>query len=375
MDLGRQVARMFGVGFHGPVIPPEIDALIARGVRCVILFKRNVESAEQVQDLCANVKRRAAGEPLAMTIDHEGGRVLRLRGEFTDIPSAREVGRANDERLARQLGILMGRELRAVNLDIDFAPVVDVDTNPNNPVIANRSFGPDPARVSSLGCEVLNGMQSQGVAACAKHFPGHGDTSQDSHLTLPRLDHDLSRLERIELPPFQAAIDCNVATIMTSHIIFSAIDADLPATMSEKILGGILRQQLRFDGVIISDDLEMKAIASNFGPEQTMIKGALAGINLFMICHNHALQEQAIDLLIRAVERGDVPRKCIEESNARLDKLFAQYIMPATKTREDLKVIGCAENRAIVDRIRAIAGPATNGEDPTERWRAGESPL
>src|SRR5437764_7118633 len=141
MDLARQVARLFGVGFHGPTIPKEIDALLDRGVRCVILFKRNVVDAPQVQDLCATVKRRAAGDPLAMSIDHEGGRVLRLRGEFTDIPSAREVGRANDADLAQQMGALMGRELRAVNLDIDFAPVLDVYTNPNNPVIACRSIG------------------------------------------------------------------------------------------------------------------------------------------------------------------------------------------------------------------------------------------
>src|SRR3954468_12755238 len=160
MDLPRQVARMFGVGFHGPTIPKEIDELLDRGVRCVILFKRNVESAQQVQQLCAELKARA-GEPLAMTIDHEGGRVLRLRGEFTDIPSAREVGRANNPTLARDLGALMGRELRAVNIDIDFAPVLDVDTNPNNPVIASRSFGADPALVARLGCAVINGMQAQ----------------------------------------------------------------------------------------------------------------------------------------------------------------------------------------------------------------------
>jgi beta-N-acetylhexosaminidase len=356
------------------VIPKEIDALLDRGVRCVILFKRNVESAQQVQQLCADLKQRA-GEPLAMTIDHEGGRVLRLRGEFTDIPSAREVGRANNPTLARDLGALMGRELRAVNIDIDFAPVLDVDTNPNNPVIASRSFGADPALVSRLGCAVIKGMQGEGVAACAKHFPGHGDTNQDSHLTLPRLDHALARLERIELPPFKSAIECGVATVMTSHILFSAIDPELPATMSEKILQGILRQKLRFDGVIISDDLEMKAIAANFGPEQTMIKGALAGINLFMICHNHRLQHEAIDLLIRAVERGDVPRECVEGANERLDRLFEQYVNPAKATREDLEVIGCPDHRAVVDRIRQISGTIDEGEDPTERWHADEAPL
>jgi beta-N-acetylhexosaminidase len=375
MDLPRQVARLFGIGFHGHAVPKEIDELIDRGVRSVILFKRNVQDAAQVQDLCAQVKRRAAGEPLAMTIDHEGGRVLRLGGEFTDIPSARQVGRANDENLCRQMGALMARELRAVNLDIDFAPVLDVDTNPNNPVIAARSLGPDPERVARLGCAVLTGMQAQGIAACAKHFPGHGDTNLDSHLTMPRIDHGTERIEQVELAPFKAAVKAGVANVMTSHILFSAIDPDLPATMSQKILTGILRKQLGFEGVIISDDLEMKAIAHNFGPEQTMIHGANAGINLFMVCHNHALQHKSIDLLIRAVERGDVSRELIEESVRRLDKLFAQYVKPATATRDNLRIVGCAEHRDIVDRIREISGPLKPGEDPTERWRNGENPL
>jgi beta-N-acetylhexosaminidase len=352
MNLPRQVARMFGVGFHGSSVPQQINALLDRGVRCVILFQRNVESAAQVQDLCATLKHRAA-DPLAMSIDHEGGRVVRLGAEFTDIPPARQVGRANDEHLASELGALMGRELRAVNLDMDFAPVLDVDTNPDNPVIANRSLGADPARVARLGCAILTGLQRQGVAACAKHFPGHGDTSQDSHLTLPRIDHDLARLDRVELPPFVAAIGAGVATIMTSHILFRAIDPDLPATMSRPILTGLLRQRLGFEGVIISDDLEMKAIADNYGIEQTMIRGANAGIDLFMICHDHAIQAHAIDLLIRAVERGDVPRESIELANRRLDTLFAKYVKPAIATRENLSLIGCPEHRAIAERIRA----------------------
>ncbi len=145
--------------------------------------------------------------------------------------------------------------------------------------------------------------------------------------------------------------------------------------MSRPILQGILRDRLRFGGVIISDDLEMKAIASNFGPEQTMIKGALAGINLFMICHNHALQREAIDLLVKAVERGDVPIERIDLANQRIDRLFAQYVKPADATTDDLKIVGCAEHRAVVERIREMSGPATKSDDPTERWRAGENPL
>src|SRR5437016_5318116 len=246
-------------------------------------------------------------------MDQEGGRVKRLGGgTFTDVPSARAIGHAGDATLARQIGALLARELRAVNCDWDLAPVLDVDTNPKNPVIADRSFGPDPQLVARVGAAIIEGLQSNGIAACGKHFPGHGDTWQDSHHVLPALDHDLNRLMQIELPPFQSAIEAGVATIVTSHILFKNIDAEVPATMSRPILQGILREKLGFSGLIVSDDLEMKAIADNFGIEQTIIRGANAGIDLFFICHNLSLQQEAIDLLVRAVERGEVSRAAID---------------------------------------------------------------
>lgn len=360
----RSVARMFGIGFDGKSVPKEVDALLARGVSHAILFRRNCGSASEVHDLCADLKHRAA-RPLAIGIDHEGGRVMRVGADFTQIPAARDVGATRDQSLAMQIGQVMARELRAVNIDIDFAPVLDVDTNPANPVIGARAFATDPETVSRIGCAVMQGIQSQGVAACGKHFPGHGDTSTDSHYKLPRLPHTQERLDRIELVPFVRAIAQGIATIMTAHVIYSPIDSHLPATMSREVLTGILRQRMKFGGVIYSDDLEMKAISEHYGIEDALIKGANAGVDVFWICHNHELQNRAIDLLIKAVERGDVLHDVIARANQRIDALLAGYCRPPSG-RESLKVIGCDEHRRLVDSVPRSAAAAS---DPTERWQ------
>src|SRR4051812_27577922 len=209
MEIERLAARMVGIGFDGMTIPAETKALVARGVRAVIFFARNVESAQQFADLTAEVKA-LSGEPILTCVDQEGGRVMRLREPFTIIPPMRAVGQANDEHLTYQLGKILAVELRAINIDQDLAPVLDVDTTPTNPVIGPRSLGPDPNLVSKLGVALIKGLQDHGVAACGKHFPGHGDTTQDSHHFLPTLPHDMQRMQRVELPPFQAAIAANV---------------------------------------------------------------------------------------------------------------------------------------------------------------------
>jgi beta-N-acetylhexosaminidase len=369
-DLPRAVARMFGVGFDGASIPTDFQPLLARGVGSVILFRRNVESPRQVQQLCAQLKRSAPAE-LLICMDQEGGRVKRLGGgTFTDVPSARAIGRANDPALCEKIGGLLARELRAVNCDWDLAPVLDVDTNPKNPVIADRSFSSDPSVVARLGSAMIRGLQDGGVCACGKHFPGHGDTWQDTHHVLPNMDHSLERLLAVELPPFASAVGQGVATIMTSHIIFSRIDPQVPATMSHSILQGILRQRLGFDGLIVSDDLEMKAIADNYGIEGTLVRGATAGIDLFFICHNLKLQHEAIDLLIRAVERGDVPRQRIDDANRRIDAVYQKFYRPPVEDAGALEVIGCQAHQ---DLVRQIDLRATSAPDPTESWRKENS--
>jgi beta-N-acetylhexosaminidase len=223
--------------------------------------------------------------------------------------------------------------------------------------------------VTKLGVALIRGIQHEGVAACGKHFPGHGDTWQDSHHTLPRLAHGIARVEQVELPPFEAAVRAGVATIMTAHVVFEPIDPRYPATMSKVILDGILRQRLGFQGLLISDDMEMKAIASNFGIEDAIVCATNAGIDLFAICHSQALQNQAIDALIDGVERGDVPRARIEQANQRLDKLCQQYVKDAA-SKPDLSVIGCEAHRQVVARVRAASGTRAHPQvDPTQQWR------
>ena len=360
-SLERKAAKMLAVGFTGTTPPDELRDLIRRGVCSAILFKRNIETPEQVAALTANIKQIAA-TPFLLCVDQEGGRVARLRDGFTAIPSMRALGKTNDPGLAHDVGRVLARELRAVNIDLDFTPVVDVDTNPNNPVIADRSFGSDVDLVSRMGVALIKGLQDNGVAACAKHFPGHGDTSQDSHYDLPRLPHSMDRLQRVELPPFRAAVDAGVAMIMTSHVIFEPLDSKYPATMSRPALDGILRDQMHYDGVVISDDLEMKAIADHFELEDVIIRGVNAGCDLFALCHSADLQNQFIDILVHAVERGDVKRDRIDEATRRVDRLLHDFARPPVG-RDALKVLNSPEHRAAVARIGA---DETKAPDPTD---------
>ncbi len=368
-SIERLAGKMVGIGFIGRTLTSDARALIDRGVRNVILFARNVESPRQLAQLTFDTKTAAGGQPLMMSVDQEGGRVLRMREPFTAAPSMRQVGRAGDERLAREVGTVLARELRAVNFDMNLAPVLDVDTNPGNPVISSRSFGESTELVSRLGVALIRGLQDNGVAACAKHFPGHGDTNKDSHKELPALEsHDLARLSRIELPPFEAAIGAGVASVMTAHVIYRPIDPVYPGTMSETILRGLLRQRLGFDGLVMSDDMQMHAIADHFGFDDAIVRAAAAGVDLFWICHSVELQNRAIDVLIGAVERGELAKSRLEEASRRMDAVFAKYVQPPQR-EPDIDVIGCAEHRAIAQEIERRAGAEEVADvDATEQF-------
>lgn len=327
MSSVEQLAgRMICVGFEGVAVPESLRELIERGVSAVILFARNVQAPVQVRELTREIKALAT-RPIMICIDQEGGRVQRLRGPgFSDTPSMRELGRSADPAAAQEVGTRLGQELRALGIDMNLAPVLDVDSNPANPVIGERSFGSNPKLVATLGVAFAQGLQTGGVAACGKHFPGHGDTHLDSHTHLPRLRLDLARLEQVELPPFNAAIHAKIPAIMAAHVVFEAIDPSAPATMSAPVIRGLLRERLGFDGVVISDDLEMKAIIDHFGIEEAVTRGAAAGIDLFSICHTPDLQHRAIDALSRAVENGDLSRESLWQSNRRFDALLARWV-------------------------------------------------
>jgi beta-N-acetylhexosaminidase len=359
-ELHRQCARMFMVGFPGQELDPELEKLLADGIFGAILFARNIGRPQEVSGLCRQIKERA-GRPLALAVDQEGGRVARLRGlPFTAVPAMREVGSRRDGSLAERCGRLLAFELRAVGFDWDFAPVLDVDTNPKNPVIGDRALHREASEVARLGLALARGLEAGGIASCGKHFPGHGDTAQDSHLTLPRLPHDLDRLHRVELVPFRAYAEARLAALMTAHVIFEAVDPGVPATMSRRALQDVLRAELGFQGVIVSDDLEMKAIADHYPLEEAVERGTLAGIDLFLVCQRAELQHRAIEALVRAVESGRVPRQRIEESSRRLDVVAKRFIRPP----EDLFArLGSAEHRALAEGLSTVAP----GPDPTER--------
>jgi len=325
-ELARQCARMFMVGFSGVEPGSEFSSLVDAGVFGAVLFQRNLGDAKSVAELCRSLKS-SAQRPLALAVDQEGGRVTRLRGvPFTSLPPMRAIGVQGDAVLARRVGRLLAYELRAAGFDWDFAPVLDVDTNPANPVIGDRSFSRDPELVARLGVALAQGLEEGGVASCGKHFPGHGDTIQDSHLTLPRLPHGLERLRQIELLPFKAYARAGLAAVMTAHVVFEAIERTLPATLSREVLDGILRNELGFAGVLVSDDLEMKAIADHYAIAEVVRRGALAGVDLFLLCHNPKLQLEAIESLIRAVESGAVEKGRIEDANRRLDRLAQRFV-------------------------------------------------
>jgi beta-N-acetylhexosaminidase len=326
MSLFRECASLFIVGFPGLVPDPEVVKLIDEGVGGVILFKRNVDSPAQVSSLVRALKTRA-GRPLLASVDQEGGRVARLRGApFTALPPMRQLGTSGDLALLERAGRLLAHEVRALGFDVDFAPVLDVDTNPANPVIGDRSFHRGAAEVARLGVALARGLEAGGVASCGKHFPGHGDTAKDSHLDLPSLPHGLERLRQVELVPFAAYARAGLASVMTAHVIFDALDPGVPATMSAKVMEGLLRKELGFQGVVVSDDLEMRAIADHFSVERAVVEGVKAGVDAFLVCHQAGVQRRAIEALVRAVESGEVPRERLAEARARLDALSRRFV-------------------------------------------------
>ncbi len=359
---------MLCVGFDGLSLPGDVERLVKLGVQNVILFSRNVGRPEELGELTRAIKS-VTGGPVMISVDQEGGRVRRLREGFTPVPSMRDLGKTGDEKLAYRVGRLLARELRTVNIDIDFSPCLDVDTNPANPVIADRSLGVTPELVAKMGVAILKGLQENGVAACGKHFPGHGDTWQDSHKVLPQVPNDMERLRRVELPPFKAAIEAGVAGIMSAHVIFTPIDPDYPATLTRAALDGILRDEFGFEGVLFSDDFEMNAIAEHFGFEDAIVRSVLAGCDVIPISHTLALQERAIEALTKGVERKVIPMERIDQANRRIDRMIAKYYRPALQ-EAPAGVLGCDEHLAVVREIEARIGATTReGVDPTNFFK------
>jgi beta-N-acetylhexosaminidase len=359
IDKERLAASVVMIGFEGTHPSEGLRQLIRSGAAGAIFMRRNVTTPAATFDLSAEL-RAVAGRPFLVSVDQEGGRVARLREGFTALPPLRRIGQTKDPATARQMGQILGRECRAVGFDLDFAPVIDVDSNPQNPVIGDRSFGPDPSECARLGAAMIVGLQQESIAACAKHFPGHGDTHQDSHLELPRVSHDLARLRAIELPPFRAAVQTGVATLMTAHVIIDALDSVLPATLSPRTLT-TLRDEIGFQGVMISDDLEMAAISDRFAISEAAWRAVAAGCDLLLVCHRADRQWEAVEGLCHWAETSAANLERLRQASERVTQLAAKLAPSIARTFE-ANALRRPDALAFAGRFAAEAS-----HDPTER--------
>ncbi|MEE8475917.1 MAG: beta-N-acetylhexosaminidase [Myxococcota bacterium] len=294
----EQPGQILFTGFEGTRLPADLAELIGQGrIGGVVLFARNLCDPEQVRSLVDELHDRApSSAPLTVAIDQEGGRVQRLRAPWTEWPPMRRLGERDSIDDTRAVARALGRELADLRVDLNFAPVVDVDTNPDNPVIGDRSFSRNAEDVGRHAAAFVEAIQDQGVAACAKHFPGHGDTAVDSHFELPRIDHDLERLRSVELPPFRAAVEAGVAAVMTAHILMSKLNREVPATFARESLE-LLRGEVGFTGLVFADDFEMAAIADRFPPEVGTRAALEAGVDSVLVCKRSDLRDRVLAAL------------------------------------------------------------------------------
>lgn len=330
MSLREKVGQLIVAGFSKATLTEEeYEHFKQYHIGNFIYFARNVESkestlklSETLQDLCLENN----GVPAFITVDQEGGMVTRIFDGAAMFPGNMAMAATNNVLNVYKEGAYMAQELLNLGINFNLAPVLDVNNNSKNPVIGVRSYGDDPEKVAEFGCEYIRGLQEYGVIATAKHFPGHGDTAVDSHYGLPVIPHDRQRLETVELVPFKAAIECGIEAIMTSHIKFSQLTTDdLPATLSATILGGILRDELKFNGVIMTDCMEMKAIADNYGTAEGALQAIIAGADLVCISHSKSLQAKACDLIYEAVLNGTISEDRLNESVSRILSLKGKY--------------------------------------------------
>ncbi len=355
-SIRREIGQLLVGSLPGATLTPEIRSL-ARDFSLggVILFTRNIEAPEQVAELSRDVQQLASERPLWVSVDQEGGRVARLKKPFTEWPPMAVLGRSGDTALAGRFAAALAAELRAVGITLDYAPVLDIHTNPKNPVIGDRALAEDAEGVARLGAAIVGGLQSNGVAACGKHFPGHGDTSVDSHLELPLVEHPPDRIRRVECVPFRAAIRADVAFIMTAHVLVPSLDEEKPATLSPRIVRALLREELAFGGVILSDDLEMKAIARTYTVPDAAVAAVAAGCDAVLVCSGDVdAQAAALEALVHAVEDQVVPYGQLEQTLTRLRRAKERFLSSPVTPARDLRltsVLGCDAHQRVAEEM------------------------
>lgn len=350
MTLAEKIGQLMIVGIEGLEVTDHEKRLIDDyHVGGFIALGRNVKTTEQLLKLTNDLKslNEKNDVPLFLAIDEEGGSISRMPEEFVDLPTNREIGRQNNPELSLDIGKTLAKQIKAFGYNINFAPVLDIDSNPNNPVIGDRSFGSDVQTVSNLGIQTMKGLQSEGILSVVKHFPGHGDTSVDSHLGLPVVNKDKDSLMAFELVPFIEAIKAGVDGIMVAHILYEQIDPDLPATLSKKMINDILRKELGYEGLVFTDDLTMGAILENYDLTEAAILSLRAGTDVIVLAHGFENIVNVLEGIKEAVETGEISEERINESVYRVLKYKKEYEM-----KDD--ILGNVEVENINEALRRV---------------------
>jgi beta-N-acetylhexosaminidase len=366
MTLEQKVGQVLLVGFDGTTLTPELrDDLTQLHIGGVIYYDRNISSPQQVAQLNVDLQNalKANGDlPLFITVDQEGGIVARLKEDkgFTEFPGQMAVAATGNVENVRRIAQAISDEMLALGFNMDLTPDLDVNNNPQNPIIGTRSFGSDPARVAEYGVAFVEAMQGAGMIAIGKHFPGHGDTGVDSHVTLPTVPHDRARLEAVEFVPFQAAMKARVAGIMSAHITFPAIDPTpgLAATLSPRVLTDLVRGEMKYDGLVMTDELTMGALATSGYPAPQAASASLrAGADVLLFQTGYAMHRQVHALLVEHVRRGVIPPARLDEAVRRilLAKQHFGILTEHARRNMNLAMVGSTEIRALSRDVAAQA--------------------
>jgi len=354
-DRKVRAGQRMVIGLPGPDVDTDTRKLVAE-VRPAgfVLFGRNILEPAQVRELNRELASLVDPQhPAFLTVDQEGGRVQRMREPATVWPPMRVVGRS--ETHTSRVSYALAVELRAMGFNLNFAPVADVDSNPDNPVIGDRSFGREAPQVARHVVDFIQAHQRAGMIACAKHFPGHGDTSVDSHLDLPVVEREDPDLRQLELVPFRAAVNAGVGSVMTSHVVYPAWDEDWPATLSPRISRAILREELGYDGLVFSDDMEMKAVCGRYSVAQQVERGTMASVDVFLCCKEPELQYAMFQELVRAQEEDLDHEREARESVRRVKECRERFFLKALPQPE-LSILGQAEHLSLAAEIRHRGG-------------------
>lgn len=354
MTLTEKIGQLIIVGFDGTTINDEaLDYIENLKVGGFILFARNIVDGDQTLNLLNKLKEANSNNdlPLFLSIDEEGGRVSRLPESFVKVPEMIKVGNMNNEDLSYEIGSILGERVKSLGFNMNFAPILDINSNPKNPVIGSRAFGSTIESVSKNGLGVMNGIRDYNVIPAVKHFPGHGDTNVDSHINLPIINKTIDELKSFELIPFIKAIEQDVEMIMVAHILYPELDEDYPTTMSSKVIEGLLRSELGYKGVIVSDDMTMGAIVENYTLEEGVLSFIKSGGDIALVCHGRENPGKVIQKIESAVNNGELSEEEIDEKVYRILKLKENYDLKDDLIDEiDIKAINY-RTKKIIEKI------------------------